>query len=225
MEHDANIQIYLAARAGVYRILQNLFGNEPSFEGLENLLSEAAQITLGLFAVDEPVYAEALDALLRETREHVSQDRGIERLRACFTQLFVGPGAVEAAPWESIYRGNDNALFQSSTLEVRRAYLSAGFLPQSYPKVADDHIALELDFMACLAKRLVASYDCGDDVTLSGELAISHAFLSEHLLVWTPSFAAAAQRAKHSVLYAKAAHLLTTFLPLDAQALNEVIRP
>lgn len=61
--------------------------------------------------------------------------------------MFIGPRELPAPPWESSYLNEDKLLFQEETLQVRMSYLKYNFIPKNYPHEADDHIALELDFM------------------------------------------------------------------------------
>jgi TorA maturation chaperone TorD len=94
--------------------------------------------------------------------------------------LFVGPGRVEANPWESTYVSSDNTIFQKVTLEVRKAFVSQELLPAAYPNVADDHIALELDFMAALAGRADDAYRAADCQKFRTALEASRDFLDKH---------------------------------------------
>jgi TorA maturation chaperone TorD len=220
---EKSVSILLAGRAGVYRILQNLLGNEPSEEALQQLKSAAAHDVLSLFATEEGEYKQALDVLLAEAAVCCSGGaEAIERLSNGFTALFVGPGKVEADPWESFYLSRDNTLFQSITLEVRKAYVAQGLLPQAYPHVADDHVALELDFMARLAERLEDAFESNDSHKASEYLLASESFAREHLINWIPAFAEVLGKAQHSYFYREAGNLLVAFLPIDLQVLEEI---
>jgi TorA maturation chaperone TorD len=232
MDEAENIQVVLAGRGGVYRILQNLMGNEPNRETLENLVGQASRDVLSLFAAGEGEYQTALTALFAVAEECLrdggdgTKDAGVpEQLPNAFTRLFVGPGNTEAPPWESLYLTNDGALFQPSTLEVRKAYVAQGFIPQSYPHVADDHLALELDFMARLAEKALEAFSAGGQVgseRAKALLSASQAFLRGHLLKWVPTFATKLREAKHSYFYKEVVNLLETFLSIDLQAIEEV---
>jgi TorA maturation chaperone TorD len=223
MAVDESIRILLAGRAGAYRIFQNLLGNEPTTGMLEQLLSPASQEVLGLFAVDDGEYQSALDGLFLETNHYLyGTDNSTSQIEDNFTRLFVGPGKVEVSPWESMYTTNETVLFQPATLEVRKAYVASGFIPQAYPHVADDHIALELDFMAQLAAKLSERYESGDVETALLVLGSSYGFLNSHLLLFAANFAAALSRAKHGFWYRKVGRALAVFLTIDAQALGEI---
>jgi TorA maturation chaperone TorD len=220
---ENSVSVLLAGRAGVYRILQNLLGNEPNEETFQQLESTITRDIFSLFATDEGEYKQALDALLAEAA--VCRSGGteaLERLRNGFTALFVGPGKVEANPWESFYLSRDNTLFQSITLEVRKAYVAQGLLPQAYPNVADDHVALELDFMARLAEKLEDAFEANDSQKANDCLSASESFVREHLINWIPTFAEVLGNARHSCFYRETGNVLAAFLPIDLQALGEV---
>jgi TorA maturation chaperone TorD len=220
---ENSASILLAGRAGVYRILQNLLGNEPSEETLQQLGNAATHEVLSLFVTEEGEYGQALDVLLAEAAVCRSGgSEAIEQLSNGFTALFVGPGKVEADPWESFYLSRDNTLFQSTTLEVRKAYVAQGLLPQAYPNVADDHVALELDFMARLAERLEDAFEANDSHVAVECLFASESFIGEHLINWIPAFAEALKKARHSYFYREVGNVLAAFLPVDLQVLGEV---
>jgi TorA maturation chaperone TorD len=173
----------------------------------------------------ESDYKKNVDDLLNTARASFKAEDGanfLDGLSNDFTRLFVGPGKMEADPWESLHLSKENVLFQAVTLEVRRSYVASGFIPQSYPNVADDHIALELDFMAALANRAQDAYQEADIEKTRIALVASRDFLDEHLLVWVPSFAERLARAKHSQFYGKAGAVLNVFLPIDRLLVDEL---
>jgi TorA maturation chaperone TorD len=223
MSTDENIAVLLAVRTAAYRTLQNLLGNEPDIETLEQLVSSTSREVLCLFSSGENCLQSVLDALFSAAEDGLrDRDVFVDKLSVDFTHLFVGPGKMEADPWESLHTSSENVLFQPITLDVRKAYVAQGFIPQSYPHVADDHIALELDFMAQLAKRLLEAHEAGDYERAQMALVASKDFLDAHLLIWVPSFADRLSHAKHSGFYDRVGAVLAAFLPIDREALDEI---
>jgi TorA maturation chaperone TorD len=223
LQTDTNIEVLLAARAAAYRILQNLLGNEPSIEALEQLLSHTSREILNLFASNGDDLQVALDALFSATEAGLKdKDIFVDRLTNNFTRLFVGPGKSEAEPWESLHVSKENVLFQPLTLDVRRAYVAQGLIPQGYPHVADDHIALELDFMTQLAEKMVNAWQADDWEKVRNSGNASKEFLDTHLLTWTPSFVKGLAQARHAQFYNEVGQVLEAFLPIDRSALDEV---
>jgi TorA maturation chaperone TorD len=218
------IHVLLAGRAGVYRLFQNILGNEPSTEMLEELGGESALKVFQLFADGQAEFGQAVDALITQAREcRVGGEEALDKLDSSFTRLFVGPNVPEASPWESFYLGGDGTLFQRITLEVRNAYRVQGLLPAGYPSVADDHIAIELDYLAQLAQRAEASWAAGDSTATLNSLTASKDFLQEHLTKWASHFATEVATSRYAVFYREAAASMAAFLPIDQEALGELM--
>jgi TorA maturation chaperone TorD len=224
MSDRDNVRVLLSARAGVYRTLQNALGNEPSMEMLEQLSGDGVQSVFLLFDTGQGAYRQAITKLFSVSQEYCAG--GIEALSTLedrFTRLFVGPGGTEGNPWESFYLNSDRAIRQGVTLEVRKAYVAQGFIPQAYPRVSDDHIAIELNFLAKLAQRAEEAWADDDPTKALEALGASEAFLHGHLMKWANSFSGALSKAKHGAsFYQETAEVLEAFMPLDLEALADL---
>lgn len=199
-----------SARRYLYALGQSLAGSEPTGARLE--------------AVDAGILVEALaivgiagDFGLAERVAKARQDLGAAR--SLYTRLFVGPATPQAMPWESTYRSRSRALFRQETLEVRNAYRAQGFLPQAYPKVADDHLALELGFLAALAGRAVDALQGKDPRGVAEAENASRAFLNDHLLKWIDAYANDLAKAGTGSLYESLGRLMAAFAARDAALL------
>jgi TorA maturation chaperone TorD len=98
-----------------------------------------------------------------------------------FNKLFVGPQAVLAPPFASVYLENEPHVMGETTLMVRRLYQTVGLVSPWEGKLPDDHISLELD--ACLHMRM--------GLLKSGSVEICDIysyFLNEHMARWIPAF-------------------------------------
>jgi putative dimethyl sulfoxide reductase chaperone len=98
-----------------------------------------------------------------------------------FNRLFVGPQAVLAPPYASVYFESERVLMGESTLDVRDHYAALGLRQPREQSVPDDHLSLELDFLLCLEQALRVR----PDVALAD---IRRRFLEEHMNVWMPAF-------------------------------------
>lgn len=225
MVDNESVAVLLSGRLGVYRILQNALGNEPNVEMLASFADQSTREVLSLFVTKEGEYGRAVGNLFEAAAsEKVSSIDFVNQLRDDFTRLFVGPGNVEVEPWESVYLSKDRVLFQPSTLEVRRSYVEQGLLPQNYPKVADDHIALELDFMASLADKALRAHLANDEEERDRRLIAAKAFLEQHLLVWVPAFAEKLRQVPHGQFYCLIGDLLQAYLHEDLEAIEEILQ-
>ena len=100
-----------------------------------------------------------------------------------FNKLFVGPQAVLAPPFASVYLESEPHVMGETTLMVRRLYQTVGLVSPWEGKLPDDHISLELD--ACLHMRT--------GLLKSGSAALGDIysyFLNEHMARWIPVFVA-----------------------------------
>lgn len=77
-----------------------------------------------------------------------------EEVEFIFNRLFVGPSALEAPPFASVYLDTEPLVMSKTTLQVRKMYASIGLESPWKNKLPDDHISLELD--AALAMNHVA---------------------------------------------------------------------
>lgn len=189
-------------------LFQSLFGNEPSEEQFAALDIEIARAAFDeLFAGEK---ADAVVGFLSALKVAEPNDD----LKREYTRLFVGPDKLKAAPWESVYLSGDRMIFQESTLKVRNHYRSQGFIPELYPKVADDHIALELDYLAKLAERAT-----GRDLE---SMQASKAFLEEHVLAWTPDYATDLEQ-QTGRLYPQSAMPFLSFVKRDVELLSGLL--
>lgn len=222
-QNDA-IAIVLVNRNYLYELFQHIFGNEPNLELIEIATSEHTQVALGLLDEDEHKFDTYL-GLLAELKQAISTnaDNTLDKLKSEYTYLMIGPNKLPAPPWESVYLTEERTIFQESTLKVRRAYLEYQFLPANYPHEADDHLALELSFMAHLAKLTQEHFEEEAIAEVKKLLTDQKAFLEEHLLLWISDFAEQIQVSKTHHLYPQMATLTEQVLKIDAAVLDAII--
>lgn len=117
-------------------------------------------------------------ALLAGSRE------GADEVRIDHQRLFGGAGPAKANPFESVHRSEEGLKFDEQTVQVRAAYRELGLQAPRLHKEPDDHIGLELEFMATAYLRaadLLEEGEPADDV-----LAAAGRFNREHLQQWAP---------------------------------------
>jgi TorA maturation chaperone TorD/formate hydrogenlyase subunit 6/NADH:ubiquinone oxidoreductase subunit I len=107
-----------------------------------------------------------------------------EGLEAEYARLFMGPGRPVAHPYESVYR--EGRVMGDCALAVRQSYAVEGLAPEGHS--LPDHVAIELEFMAHLARREAEARERGDEEEVQACLRRQEAFLSEHLGRWLPRF-------------------------------------
>lgn len=116
------------------------------------------------------------------------KDGDFELLKADHLRLLIGVETVEAPPWESVHLSPEHLLFQEETWQVRLWYRRFGLEPANLHKEPDDHVGLELTFVAHLAALALDALDRRDSAAFDELLQAQRRFLAEHLLRWVPSW-------------------------------------
>ena len=217
-------ELLLCNRLFLYSLMHKLFGREPDEELLNILTEEHTGEAFTLLSEEEKDIMDRTAAFLKEVREEKQNPAFLEEAKDEYTRLFIGPVSLVAPPWESVYGQKDAMLFQESTLEVRNTYRQYGLIPEGYPHVADDSLALELHFMALLAQRGLDAFYAGKNDDLTADLTGSSDFLKKHLLVWVPKFLERMKGAKTNILYPQMCLVLDEFLRKDAETVKEVLQ-
>ena len=203
-----------ARQAVAYHFLGRCFHAPPGAAWLEALARDRLFQAWPLPAGDEDTAAGL--ALLAAYCER--WDRGqLGALTWDFNRLFVGPGEMLAPPWESVHRSRTKLTFQEPTLQVRAPYEAFGVQAPALHREPDDHLALELDFLATLSERAVEAGDRGDGDQLEGCLRAQQAFLRDHLLAWAPTCLALVEKHAETDYYRGAARLARGSLATSAR--------
>lgn len=222
---DIIVKTALIARTYLYRMFQMVFGDEPTEELLAALFSDTTGEALDCFkGGDSPAFGEALALFAKSGEAYKGDPAGyLEAAERDYMHVLVGPQDLKAPPWECVYLTNERVLFQEATLKVREAYRSENMLPSQYPRVSDDHIAIELDFMAKLSEKAQGAFDGGDTREYRRLLEAQRSFVRDHPMRWVASYAADVSDAAPGSLYECAGALCAAFLPADAEVLGELL--
>ncbi len=209
--------LVLANRSFVYALLSRAFAEEPDADFLDLYRSEHTEHELMLIedGCSGPIvsaYGHSLDLLDCAAG---SLEEAVCMLAVEYARIFIGPETLLSSPWESMHVSGKRVLFQPEVLAVRSAYREAGYLPASYPRVSDDALALEVDFMNKLASRALDAYQADDREGVRGALTRSACFLDEHLGRWACSFASAVNEHYDLCFYGMLAQILASYVGRD----------
>lgn len=138
-------------------------------------------------AFDDKGVAAAVDACARyaDAAAHGMEAGGdeVQRVAVEYTRLFVGPPSPAAAPWETMYRGEDVTVgFGQATFEMRELLRAAGLEVRNENNQYEDHMGIELLYLSALCGRMVAG---GDDAPALEDVV---AFIERHPLGWAEAF-------------------------------------
>lgn len=117
----------------------------------------------------------AVEAAKRsEAGEDVVQRAAVE-----YTRLFVGPPSPAAAPWETMYRGEDVTVgFGQATFEMRDLLRASGLEMRNENNQYEDHLGIELLYLSAQCARVDEG---ADDAPAPGVVAD---FIEKHPLSW-----------------------------------------
>ncbi|GAB47092.1 TorD/DmsD family molecular chaperone [Mobilicoccus pelagius] len=127
-------------------------------------------------------------------------------------RLFVGPGHLRAAPYESVHTSEEGLLFEPETLDVRAWYHHYDLAAPREGREPDDHVGLELEFVATLASWAWEALERGDTDAAAVFAEGARGFCETHLGQWGVGFAELAAREARTDFYRGVASLTSGFL-------------
>ena len=194
----------LIAHELAYRFLSQVFYELPSKPLIDTLAAEALFDAWPL-ETSQPEVETGLELLRSFCASW--QDDQLEALQHDYRRLFIGPGHLLAAPWESVYRSPDHLLFGAQTLLVRHEYQRFELPIPHFRVEPDDHLGLELRFMAHLCGIGLGALDQNQPDVLTAATTEIRSFLNEHLLQWAPDCLQLVIKHARSDYYRGCAHL------------------
>lgn len=190
----------LAGEVLLFNLVGKAFYAAPERAWLESLV-QADVFVESPFGGDQPDAKSGLALLQAWCQENHEGIADFEALQAEYTRLFIGPGPVVAPPWESVYFSPERLVFQRETYQVRACYARFGLQSANYNKEPDDHIALELSFVAYLAEMGLQALRASDQERFHEALEVQRRFLKEHLLRWGPAWCSHVEETSNSAFY------------------------
>lgn len=215
----ATVATLCRERAATYRLLGRFFITELDADFLAQLKSMRLPAATGNELVDEGY---------RRIARYLGSfwDYSFTEPAVDFTRTFVGhgnEGHSAAYPTESVYTSEKHLTMQDSRDEVMAFYRTWGLERAETLTENEDHITVELEFMAALAERTAEQLEAGDDEAAAALLAAQKTFLAEHLLRWANVFARGIRVFSKTDLYQGAGHLLEGFLKEDRRFLDDIV--
>jgi putative dimethyl sulfoxide reductase chaperone len=139
-------------------------------------------------------------------------------------RLFAGLGESygPAPPFESMHAGIPTQ--GDSTPSMVDAYRAAGFERIDVPAVPQDHLAVELRFMALLAAQESVAWDQHKLERLRAVLGHQQRFLDAHLLAWVPAYCERIATESREPFFAAVARMTGEALALDRANIDDLLR-
>ncbi|MBV6465544.1 MAG: Tat proofreading chaperone DmsD [Anaerolineales bacterium] len=216
---------FLVGESLLCGLLGKILYEEPDQAWLETLIREDvfAETPLGADQAETQRGLELLQRWANENRNGISETE-MKALKQDHLNLFIGVDKVLAPLWESVYFSEKKLVFQEQTLQVREWYSRFQLQAERINREPDDHIGLELIFIAHLASRALQAIEENDEAAFNELLQAQRDFLSEHLLCWGPSWAKLVKRHAQTDFYRGIGHLVHGSLLALADGL-EIVMP
>lgn len=201
-------------RSSIYRLLDRLFRREIDETFLEALRSIAAE--------DERLPEQtAAWSSLRGALNCGSQDI-LTDFAVDFARIFLGAGIAQgtvAYPYESVYTSRDQLVMQDAYEKVLKIYRRHG-ITKTEADLYEDHISLELEFMAFLCDEAVTFLEKDDQTSFEENLKEQRSFFQEHLANWVFNFTETIREVAGDSIYSSAADILDGFIEEEKQLLS-----
>ncbi len=198
-----------SARAGICRFVSLLYREEISLPLLERLAG--SQVATQLIKLGHHESAARLYAALARMNSWLQSAPAEElfrELRHDYAELFLNAGQNPAFPYSSCYVSGkvEPLLMQDPLFQARKAYHASGLHKNPVWPDLDDHIAVELEFMAYLVGQAGTEKQQKD-------------FLCNHLLPWAEPFCTQLADSATTNFYKGLAELTRAVLTADDAAL------
>ncbi|UHA75604.1 TorD/DmsD family molecular chaperone [Paenibacillus sp. 481] len=136
-----------------------------------------------------------------------------------YSRLFGITGQLPVVPCETMYRAKEQMLPRSYAQDVCGMYADFSLYFKKVNGEPDDHIAVELEFMAVLIEKMMNSVMT--EMRFTRYMNGQREFITQHLQRWVPLFADdVVQHAQHPV-YQAIGLLLAEFIEAEAAWANQ----
>lgn len=196
-------------RVSIYMLLADCFKQSPSMDSVIALAKIIESV--------EPKDKKMMDDMLDELK--ISSDTTINR---DYIDLFIGPRSLTAPPYGSIYMEEGHQIMGKSTSDAVRLYNSVGFRKANSFKQPEDHIQVELEFMAVLINKTIDAIMNNDYDDALELLNRQDEFLKNHIGSWIRPFAQAIINSAKTLYYKNIAAIAEEFIKQDVEAIELV---
>ena len=219
MEHIAEYAALISNREQLYRFLGRIYKREADqilFDQIKDM-KFPAECGEG-----------AMCAGYRMIEKYVRQPghTPLTELAVDYARVFLGAGIASAAaayPYESVYTSPKRLMMQEARDQVLEVYHANGLRKVETFTEPEDHIALELEFMAHLCHETQQVLRNRDWPSISALLNAQLDFLTKHLLNWTPAFCADIEKYAATAFYQGIGTITKGYLGLEQAILADMI--
>lgn len=166
--------------------------------------------------------------VLNAAKEALSgvDDNALELLAVDFDRVFFGMGpltARHAFPYESVYTSERGIMMQEAYAQVVHVYREQHLAKDKGFTEPEDHIAVELAFMATLSERTATFLREGLEEAAEETIRQQITFANSHLLNWIDRFCVDLAQAASGTFYEYIATFTKLFVQEDIALLSEMV--
>jgi TorA maturation chaperone TorD len=140
-----------------------------------------------------------------------------EQLKVAYAKLFVGPFALAAAPYGSVYLDEGARVMGDSTMAVVKWYEQEGLVRSDDCKDLPDHIAIELEFVSYLICKEIGELENSDPDAAKAYANKQQSFSNELLCPWVPEFCEKIKQGTDNAFYTALAECASTVIGQELQ--------
>ena len=217
---EAEVLEILRDRVTSYGFLSQLYRQEISLPALGHLLDELTR--------EQPageVASEGLQFLRQFALAVQRSDLAAvqSELAAEYVSVLLSGDKKGVSPFESVYTSAERLLMQEARDQVLAAYRAEGLAKIAEFREPEDHIAIELEFMAHLCQQTIEMLEKGNVAGGLASLDHQKTFLEQHLLVWVPEFCQNLFRVSRSDFFRGLARLTQEHLDQERETIAEIV--
>jgi TorA maturation chaperone TorD len=221
-ENNSVIEV-LKGRSASYRMFARLFLRPLQEEDIDDLVSMDLMARAADLEGTGPL-AEGFNDMGRALRKRHTGTRA--QLGTDYTMCFDGLESVDeqvAVPYASVFLGTEALLYQEPRAEVYKLFKAEGVGVKAGIDLAEDHLSFELEFLAVLSDRAMASLESSQGGAALRSLGLSQEFITGSILTWIGLLAERANKLLKTRFYRGALKAVRGYLELDLQIIDEII--
>jgi len=219
VEATSEFVTLIANRENLYRLLSRFYRIEVDEVFLNQLMSMTFPEECDDADLDEGY--KMLNAWLLSPNEDPLTDLAVD-----YARVFLGAGIFEgpvAYPYESVYTSKERLIMQEARDQVLAIYRAKGLDRIATFEVPEDHVSIELEFLAHLCRESREAFVDGDPSRAVAALKEQKEFIERHVGKWVPAFCSDIEDCATTDFYLAAAKITRGFLNMEQAIIDELI--
>lgn len=206
-------------RAATYELLSRLYRKEVDEDLLAGLRAMRFPAASGNTATDQG--HKLLSTYLSRVDGNTLTELAVDYVRVFIGNTNELDGA--AFPFESVYTSEKRLLMQEARDEVLAVYRANDLDKDPTWREGEDHIALELEFLAVLCRRCAEALRNGNEDAAFTLFATQRNFLADHVASWAPMLTVDMRHFAKTDFYRALAAMTDGFLETDTEFLTDLL--